>query len=83
MAVKRDNVYQIKFKLIPDKVGYKSSFTSGIVLAKTQESAISESSKNIEKALLAEPFKVQIKVQSIVKLRQDFFYVADDVKKQG
>jgi len=40
MADKKDNVYQVKLKLIPDKIGYKSSFVSGIVLAKTQELAI-------------------------------------------
>lgn len=82
MADKKDNVYQVKFKLIPDKIGFKSSFVSGIVLAKTQDLAISFASEHIEKAFVAEPFKVQIKLQSIVKLRQDFFFVADDVKKQ-
>lgn len=83
MADKKDNVYQVKFKLIPDEIGFKSCFVAGIVLAKTQDLAISCAMDHIGKAFILEPFNVEIKIQSIVKLRQDFLFVADDEKKQG
>lgn len=77
MAEKLKNTYQVKFKLTPNRPGYKSSFVSGLVIARNQPDAIALGSKNIEKSLEKEPFSIGIKVQSIVKLRQDFFFVGE------
>ena len=86
MGKKNDNAYHVKLKLIPNKVGYKSSFVQGIVFETSQELAVKlakerikeallkEPKERIKEALLKEPFEIDVKVQSAHKLRKDFLF---------
>ena len=56
MGKKNDNAYHVKLKLIPNKVGYKSSFVQGIVFETSQELAVKLAKERIKEALLKEPF---------------------------
>lgn len=74
MGKKNDNAYHVKLKLIPNKVGYKSSFVQGIVFETSQELAVKLAKERIKEALLKEPFEIDVKVQSAHKLRKDFLF---------
>lgn len=81
MADQKTNAYQVKLKLIPISTGFKHGFVSGLVLAKTQPEAISIASEDVKESLKTKGIHVETKVQSIVKLRQDFFYIAENCRE--
>jgi uncharacterized protein (UPF0335 family) len=76
-----DNAYQVKFKLIPANKQYKTSFIQGISIAKNQESAVKESNQQVKEAVSKEGFDVEVKLQSVIKLRKDFLIFVADEKK--
>ena len=79
--MKNQLAFQIKFKLTPKQVQYKPSFISGIVLAKNQVDAVQGATEQITEAIHKEPIKVEVKLQSVVKLRRDFFIIVEPKKK--
>jgi hypothetical protein len=81
MADLKDNAYQIKYKLTPKKASLKGGFISGIVMAKSQEKAVKEATEQIKQSVSKEEFEVEVKLQSVVKLRNDFFLMVDEGKK--
>lgn len=81
MADLKDNAYQIKFKLTPKKASLKGGFISGIVIASNQEKAVKEATEGVKIATSKEEFEVEVKLQSVVKLRKDFFLIVEDKKK--
>lgn len=83
MADLKENAYQIKFKLTPKKASLKGGFVSGIVIASTQVKAVEGATEGVKSAVSKEKFEVEVKLQSVVKLRKDFFFIVDDNKKQG
>lgn len=74
MKKDQQHAYHVKVKLIPQDKGYKSSFSQGIVFGKNPETAEKMAIENITEALKNEPIGVEIKIQSIVKLRKDFLF---------
>lgn len=77
MANNKDNAYHVKMKLIPQNKGFKSSFVQGIVFEKT--SALAEKltlEKLNEWNEKQTDLKSDIKVHSIVKLRNDFLFTS-------
>lgn len=83
MAELKDNAYQIKFKLTPKKVGYKGVFVSGIVFANNQVNAVKEATERLVLSVSKEPMEIEVKLQSAVKIRNDFFFIVDQSKIQG
>lgn len=71
----KEKAFQIKYKLTPKKQGLKGGFISGIVMAKTQVKAVSIATKKINESLQKEPFEIEVKLQSAIKLRNDFFII--------
>lgn len=67
----KQNAYHVKFKLIPKQEGYKTSFIQGIIFDDTPAKAEKRGLKKLSEFLLKE-IGVEIKTQSIVKLRKDF-----------
>ncbi len=68
----KHNAYHVKFKLIPKENGYKSYFVQGIVFEKTPALAEKMALELLNKAYEKEAFEVEVKVQSVVRLRKDF-----------
>jgi hypothetical protein len=80
--MKNQLAFQIKFKLTPKSSGYKPAFISGIVMAHTQVEAVEEATVQVTRVANNEPMKVEVKLQSVVKLKRDFFIIVDP-EKQG
>ena len=59
----KQNAYHVKFKLIPKQ---------GIIFDDTPAKVEKRGLKKLSEFLLKEPIGVEIKTQSIVKLRKDF-----------
>lgn len=76
----KQNAYHVKLKLIPKEKGYKSSFVQGIVFEDTPTLAEKMAVEKITEAIKKEPFKVEVKVQSTVRLRKDFMFHPESVK---
>jgi hypothetical protein len=78
--MKNQLAFQLKLKLTTKQVGYKPSFISGIVLANNQVDAVQGATEQIIEAIRKEPIKVEVKLQSVVKLRRDFFIIIEPKK---
>ena len=74
MANVKHNAYHVKLKLIPKQNGYKSSFVQGIVFAMTPTLAEKMAVEKWIDAVKKEPFEVEVKVHSSVRLRNDFMF---------
>ena len=70
----KQNAYHIKLKLIPKQSGYKSSFVQGIVFEMTPALAEKMALEKWIDAVKKEPFEVEVKVHSTVRLRKDFMF---------
>jgi len=78
--MKNQLAFQIKFKLTPKTAGYKPAFISGIVMAANQVEAVEDATVQVTRVTDKEPIKVEVKLQSVVKLRRDFFIIVDPKK---
>lgn len=76
----KHNAYHVKLKLIPKEIGYKSSFVQGIVFDENPKKAEEKAVKEFENFLKKEPFDVEVKFHSIVKLRKDFLLYPNTTK---
>jgi hypothetical protein len=70
----KQNAYHIKLKLIPKQNGYKSSFVQGIVFEMTPALAEKMALEKWIDAVKKEPFEIEVKVHSTVRLRKDFMF---------
>lgn len=70
----KQNAYHIKLKLIPKQNGYKSSFVQGIVFEMTPALAEKMALEKWIDVVKKEPFEVEVKVHSTVRLRKDFMF---------
>lgn len=73
--------FQIKFKLTPKSAGYRPAFISGIVMADNQVDAVRDATQQVTIVTDKEPIKVEVKLQSVVKLKRDFFIIVDPKKQ--
>ena len=81
--MKKENAYHIKFKLIPKKIGFKPNFIQGIVFDTSQELAVKNVTEKIIEAVNTNAYEteVEVKIQSVVKLRKDFLLFPDKIIK--
>jgi hypothetical protein len=77
----KQNAYHVKLKLIPMDKGYKPSFVQGIVFDDTPALAEKRAIEEFYKWSDTDgAVKIEIKIQSTVKLRKDFMFHPDAQK---
>ena len=81
--MKIENAYQIKFKLIPKKIGFKANFDQRIVFDVSQELTKKNATEKVFEAANQNTYgtEVEVKIQSVVKLRKDFLLFPDKIIK--
>lgn len=72
--MKKKSLYTLKFAIA--RAGYKSGTIYGAVLAESQEIAVHEGRKVVEESAENTGAKVDIKLLTVSKVKNDFFIVA-------